>query len=193
MGFISYFSSFLPDIPWHFWGSVDSLLQVAMGEERSLRCSDPDKQKEAAQLRAQSLLMDFLHVSLLTLIYSLLGPRVGALVVLEFSLRAVSMVLSVKEQQQNPSDQMMYQTVFVRMGGLLILMMTVGRWADILHIFISLTGEIWCLIHAGVMLRICREQDIADRISSPRKAPISRGSKYTRDGRTLQRETSLEE
>lgn len=53
---------------------------------------------------------------------------------------------------------MAYQTVFVRMGGLLILMMTVGRWADILHIVISLVGELWCLVHAGDMLSICREE-----------------------------------
>ncbi|NP_001016278.2 transmembrane protein 82 [Xenopus tropicalis] len=344
MGLISYFASFLPDVPWHFWGSVDSLLQGLVGAcavsvlynlmkvHLYIVClNDPDKQKEAAQLRAQSPIMDFLHLSLLSLLFSLLGPRVGALVVLEFSLRAVSMVLSAnkgaqssqlfllcqfslgcgvscsldylhegaphrtwnlllavglsglilwqsrrmcrhvgilyqlhsgerycgvclsllacwrdippflwralkvafwvsdlaavavinrdflstseamrfwtplticytllviymqEEQHQNPSEQMAYQTVFVRMGGLLILMMTVGRWADILHIFISLTGELWCLLHAGVMLRLCREQDFAERMSNPRKYPVSRAPKSTREGRTLQRETSLEE
>ncbi|XP_075462034.1 transmembrane protein 82 isoform X2 [Ascaphus truei] len=268
--------------------------------------NDPARQKQAEQLRSQSRLLDILHLLLLTLIYSALGPRVGALVVLEFSLRAVSMILSLnkgsqsaqlfllcqfslgcgvscsldylhegaphrtwnlllaaglsglifwqtrrmyrhvgvmyqlhsgerycgvclsllatwrdipavlcralkvaflvsdlaavmvinrdflstseavrfwtplticytllviymqEEQQQNPSEQMAYQTVFVRMGGLLILMMTVGRWADILHIMISLVGEMWCLISAGVMLDICREQDFAQRFSNPR-------------------------
>ncbi|KAE8574142.1 hypothetical protein XENTR_v10025000 [Xenopus tropicalis] len=63
--------------------------------------NDPDKQKEAAQLRAQSPIMDFLHLSLLSLLFSLLGPRVGALVVLEFSLRAVSMVLSANKGAQS--------------------------------------------------------------------------------------------
>uniref|UniRef100_A0A8D0L275 Transmembrane protein 82 n=1 Tax=Sphenodon punctatus TaxID=8508 RepID=A0A8D0L275_SPHPU len=63
-----------------------------------------------------------------------------------------------EEQRQNPSEQMIYQTVFVRMGGLLILLMTVGRWMDIVNIFISLVGEIWCLVRAGIMLDICREQ-----------------------------------
>ncbi|NXJ34773.1 TMM82 protein, partial [Ciconia maguari] len=51
-----------------------------------------------------------------------------------------------------------YQTVLVRMGGLFILLLTVGRWTDILHILISLLGELWCLLHAGIMLEACRRQ-----------------------------------
>lgn len=89
-----------------------------------------------------------------------------------------------EEQHQNPTEQMAYQTVFVRMGGLLILMMTVGRWADILHIVISLVGELWCLVHAGDMLSICREEDYAARLSTSRKTPTPRN---------LKTETTLEE
>ncbi|NWI68589.1 TMM82 protein, partial [Todus mexicanus] len=51
-----------------------------------------------------------------------------------------------------------YQTVLVRMGGLFILLLTVGRWSDIFHVFISLLGELWCLLRAGVMLEVCRRQ-----------------------------------
>lgn len=61
-------------------------------------------------------------------------------------------------QRQNPSEQMAYQTVFVRMAGLLILLMTVGRWVDIVNVFISLVGELWCLARVGVLLGICRKQ-----------------------------------
>ncbi|KAJ1142202.1 hypothetical protein NDU88_008529 [Pleurodeles waltl] len=263
---------------------------------------DPDKQSEKESIRRQGRLMEELHFCVLTVIFTVVGTRVAALVVLEFSLRAVSMLLSQnqgtqsssqlfflcqyslgcgitcgldflhegaphrtwslvlavglaslimfysrrlcrhictmyelhskerycgacisllttwhsiprglcnalkmtfivadlaaislinkdflttseavrfwtplticytllviymqEEQQQNPSDQMVYQTVCVRMGGLLILMLTVGRWSDILHIFISLVAELWCLIRAGVMLDICREQDFSQR------------------------------
>ncbi|XP_073426305.1 transmembrane protein 82 [Dendrobates tinctorius] len=321
MGLLSYVASFLPEVPWSPWGSVDSFLQGLVGAcavsvlfnlmkvHLYIMClNDPERQKKAAQLSSSSRLRDLLHLLLLTCIYSLLGPRVGALVVLEFSLRAVSMILSLhkgtrssqlfllcqfslgcgvtcsldylhegaphrtwnlllavglsglivwqtrrmcrhvavmyqlhsskrycgvcltllaswhdiptvlwralkvaflvsdlaavavinrdflstaeavrfwtplticytllviymqEEQHQNPTEQMAYQTVFVRMGGLLILMMTVGRWADILHIFISLIGELWCLIHAGVMLDVCREEDYAERLSTARKA-----------------------
>ncbi|XP_072011413.1 transmembrane protein 82 [Engystomops pustulosus] len=325
MGLLSYVASFLPGVPWNLWGSVDSFLQGLVGAcavsvlynfmkvHLYIRCvNDPERQKKATQLSSSPRLSDLLHLLLLTFIYSLLGPRVGALVVLEFSLRAVSMILSLQkgtqssqlfllcqfslgcgitcsldylhegaphrtwnlllavglsglivwqtrrmcrhvgvmyelhsskrycgvclsllacwhaipaqlcralkvaflvsdlaavavinrdflstaeavrfwtplticytllviymqeEQHQNPTEQMAFQTVFVRMGGLLILMMTVGRWADILHIFISLVGELWCLVHAGAMLDICREEDYAARVSTSRRTTIPR-------------------
>uniref|UniRef100_A0A663NAB7 Transmembrane protein 82 n=1 Tax=Athene cunicularia TaxID=194338 RepID=A0A663NAB7_ATHCN len=63
-----------------------------------------------------------------------------------------------EESRQSASGQLVYQTVLVRMGGLFILLLTVGRWTDILHVFISLLGELWCLLHAGVMLEVCRRQ-----------------------------------
>lgn len=53
---------------------------------------------------------------------------------------------------------MAFQTVFVRMGGLLVLLMTVGQWRDIVNILISLAGEIWCLTRSGTMLEVCRKQ-----------------------------------
>ncbi|NXY80993.1 TMM82 protein, partial [Alcedo cyanopectus] len=59
---------------------------------------------------------------------------------------------------QPPSQLCVYQTVLVRMGGLFILLLTVGRWTDVFHILISLLGEFWCLLHAGVMLQVCQQQ-----------------------------------
>ncbi|XP_015268063.1 PREDICTED: transmembrane protein 82 [Gekko japonicus] len=81
-----------------------------------------------------------------------------------------------EEQRLNPSQQVAYQTVFVRMGGLLILLMTVGRWTDVLNILISLVGEIWCLVRAGATLEICRKQDYSQRFShsaAPSRRPIN--------------------
>ncbi|KFM01871.1 Transmembrane protein 82, partial [Aptenodytes forsteri] len=43
-------------------------------------------------------------------------------------------------------------------GGLFILLLTVGRWTDVLHVLVSLLGELWCLLRAGVMLEACRQQ-----------------------------------
>ncbi|XP_062449357.1 transmembrane protein 82 isoform X2 [Rhea pennata] len=71
---------------------------------------------------------------------------------------ALLVVYMQEEREQGPP---VYQTVFVRMGGLLILLLTVGRWADILSVLVSLVGEMWCLLHASVMLNICRQQDSA--------------------------------
>uniref|UniRef100_A0A8C5QKW6 Transmembrane protein 82 n=1 Tax=Leptobrachium leishanense TaxID=445787 RepID=A0A8C5QKW6_9ANUR len=343
MGLISYITSFLPSVPWPQWGNVDSLLQGLVGAcavsvlynfmklHLYIMClSDSDRHKYAEQLRSQFRPRDILHLGLLALIYSALGPRVGALVVLEFSLRAVSMILSLskgcrssqlfllcqfslgcgvscsldylhegaphrtwnlilavglsgiivsqtrrmcrhvgimyelhskerycgvclsllvswrdipaglgralriaflvsdlaavavinrdflntaeavrfwtplticytllviymqEEQHQNPTEQMAYQTVFVRMGGLLILMMTVGRWSDILHIFISLAGELYCLFHSGVMLEICREQDYAMRDSTPRRSPVTANPRLHPEDRALRSQEHAE-
>ncbi|XP_053137423.1 transmembrane protein 82 [Hemicordylus capensis] len=76
-----------------------------------------------------------------------------------------------EEQRQNPTQQMAYQTVFVRMGGLLILLMTVGRWVDIVNVFVSLVGEVWCLARVRVMLEICRKQDYSPRSPDPASVP----------------------
>ncbi|KFP22342.1 Transmembrane protein 82, partial [Egretta garzetta] len=63
-----------------------------------------------------------------------------------------------EEPQQGTSGGLVYQTVLVRMGGLFILLLTVGRWTDILHVLLSLLGELWCLLSAGVMLKACQQQ-----------------------------------
>nr|XP_016853342.1 PREDICTED: transmembrane protein 82 [Anolis carolinensis] len=89
-----------------------------------------------------------------------------------------------EEQRQNPSEQMAFQTVFVRMGGLLVLLMTVGRWADIASLLVSLVGELWCLLHARAMMDICRKQDFSQRSShspsSSQRHPKRREDQPTR-------------
>ncbi|XP_033015235.1 transmembrane protein 82 [Lacerta agilis] len=314
----SYLVSWLPTFPSLAWGSdlVDSILQGLVGACAVsilgtlmkiyiyINClNDPDRQKEKEIIRNQWPLLDQLHLLVLTGTFTVVGYRVAALVVLEFSLRAISTVLSLdkgahssqlyllcqyslgcgiscslsylqegaphrtwnlllsvglaglltyyvwrmarhvftmyelhckerycgaclfllttwhgiprllcnalkvtfvvadlaavalinrdflttseavrfwtplticytllviymqEEQRQNPTEQMAYQTVFVRMGGLLILLMTVGRWMDIVNVVVSLVGEIWCLMRAGILLDICRKQDYSQRFS----------------------------
>ncbi|NXC43325.1 TMM82 protein, partial [Penelope pileata] len=68
-----------------------------------------------------------------------------------------------EEQRQSAGGRAAFQTVLVRMGGLFILLLTVGRWTDILHIFLSLLGELWCLLRAGVLLAASRQQDFAQQ------------------------------
>ncbi|NXU51652.1 TMM82 protein, partial [Turnix velox] len=63
-----------------------------------------------------------------------------------------------EEPRQSRDGRRSYQTVLVRMGGLFILLLTVGRWSDVLHVLISLVGELWCLLRAGVMLQACWQQ-----------------------------------
>lgn len=56
--------------------------------------SDPERQAEKEAIAARRPLLELLHVLVLTSVLALVGSRVAALVVLEFSLRAVSTILS---------------------------------------------------------------------------------------------------
>ncbi|XP_034551802.1 transmembrane protein 82 [Notolabrus celidotus] len=51
-----------------------------------------------------------------------------------------------EEQHRLPGSQAVLNTVTVRLGGLLVLMLTVGRWADVLHILVCFLGEASCLV-----------------------------------------------
>jgi hypothetical protein len=63
-----------------------------------------------------------------------------------------------QRQQQHFSLQSQVQTVLVRMGGLFVLLLTVGRWLDLLGILISLLGELWCLVGVRTLLDLCQIQ-----------------------------------
>ncbi len=54
--------------------------------------------------------------------------------------------VSVEEHHRLPSSQAVMNTVVVRLGGLMILMLTVGRWADVFHILLCFLGEASCLL-----------------------------------------------
>ncbi|XP_019832481.2 transmembrane protein 82 [Bos indicus] len=64
-----------------------------------------------------------------------------------------------EEQRQRPGLKSHVQTVLVRMCGLFVLLLTVGRWLDLLGIFISLLGELWCLVGVRTLLDLCQIQD----------------------------------
>ncbi|XP_058408961.1 transmembrane protein 82 [Diceros bicornis minor] len=75
-----------------------------------------------------------------------------------------------EEQRQRPGLQSLVQTVLVRMGGLFVLLLTVGRWLDLLGILISLLGELWCLVGVRTMLDLCQIQDFPSQrpsVSAP--------------------------
>ncbi|NXC35878.1 TMM82 protein, partial [Campylorhamphus procurvoides] len=71
---------------------------------------------------------------------------------------ALLVVYMQEEARQSADGGPVFQTVLVRMGGLFILLLTVGRWSDVLHVFLSLLGELWCLLRARVLLQSCRSQ-----------------------------------
>lgn len=63
-----------------------------------------------------------------------------------------------EEQRLHPGLQSQIRTVLVRMGGLFVLLLTVGRWLDLLGVFISLLGELWCLVGVRTLLDLCQIQ-----------------------------------
>ncbi|NXG08085.1 TMM82 protein, partial [Sakesphorus luctuosus] len=71
---------------------------------------------------------------------------------------ALLVVYMQEEARQSAAGGLVLRTILVRMGGLFILLLTVGRWSDILHVFLSLLGELWCLLHSRVLLQSCRRQ-----------------------------------
>lgn len=46
--------------------------------------------------------------------------------------------------------------MLVRMGGLFLLLLTVGRWLDLLGIFVSLLGELWCIAGIRALIDLCQ-------------------------------------
>ncbi|XP_071369935.1 transmembrane protein 82 [Centroberyx affinis] len=64
-----------------------------------------------------------------------------------------------EEQHRRPTGQAVLNTVVVRLGGLTVLMLTVGRWADVLHILMCFLGEASCLIPTKDLLDAASSQD----------------------------------
>ncbi|XP_045331726.1 transmembrane protein 82 [Leopardus geoffroyi] len=79
-----------------------------------------------------------------------------------------------EEQRQNPGLQSQVQTVLVRMGGLFVLLLTVGSWLDLLGVLMSLLGELWCLTSVRTLLDLCQIQEFPSQrpsVSAPRQPP----------------------
>ncbi|KAK5863229.1 hypothetical protein PBY51_000275 [Eleginops maclovinus] len=67
-----------------------------------------------------------------------------------------------EEQHRLPGSQAVLNTVVVRLGGLMVLMLTVGRWADVLHIIMCFLGEAGCLIPTMDLLDAASSQEEED-------------------------------
>ncbi|XP_046896797.1 transmembrane protein 82 isoform X2 [Hypomesus transpacificus] len=203
----SFITSFLPNLP--EWLTLDanpleSLLQGVVGacgvsilcnllrvhlflesERNEDSSEDTSSQKKSShQGNVTSGIGGTLQFWFLTGIISVVGSRVTSLVVLEFSLRAVSawftagpeskalrfwtplticytllVVYMQEDQHRQASGQAVLNTVGVRLGGLMVLMLTIGRWADVFHIFMCFLGEAGCLIPTTDLLDATSQED----------------------------------
>ncbi|KAI9531124.1 hypothetical protein NQZ68_000619 [Dissostichus eleginoides] len=67
-----------------------------------------------------------------------------------------------EEQHRLPGSQAVLNSVVVRLGGLMVLMLTVGRWADVLHIIMCFLGEAGCIIPTMDLLDATSSQEEED-------------------------------
>ncbi|KAM7404373.1 hypothetical protein PAMP_011725 [Pampus punctatissimus] len=67
-----------------------------------------------------------------------------------------------EEQHRQPSSQAVMNAVVVRLGGLMVLMLTVGHWTDVLHILMCFLGEASCLIPTKDLLDATSSRDEED-------------------------------
>ncbi|XP_061128347.1 transmembrane protein 82 isoform X2 [Syngnathus typhle] len=70
------------------------------------------------------------------------------------------LVVYMQDEQRNlPASQALLISVVVRLGALMVLMLIVGRWADVLHIFLCFLGEAACLIPTTDLLAATSSQE----------------------------------
>ncbi|XP_078103417.1 transmembrane protein 82-like [Sander vitreus] len=63
------------------------------------------------------------------------------------------------QQQQQPGIDVLLHTVLLRMGALLVLMLTVGDWSDVLHVLIPFLGEAVCLLPSQDLLKAALKEE----------------------------------
>lgn len=58
-----------------------------------------------------------------------------------------------EDQQRHTGAEALLHTVVLRLGALLVLMLTVGDWFDVLHVFVTFLGEAACLLPSQDLLQ----------------------------------------
>ncbi|KAL4648367.1 transmembrane protein 82 [Arapaima gigas] len=83
------------------------------------------------------------------------------------------------EQQRRPGADALLRAVGIRLGGLLVLMLTVGRWVDVFHILLCFLGEAGCLLPSWDLLdAVLQDMDTAHQ-PSRRRVEMTRHTEVT--------------
>ncbi|XP_017271329.1 transmembrane protein 82 [Kryptolebias marmoratus] len=93
---------------------------------------------------------------------------------------AMLVVYNQEEQQRLTGSETLLRTVVLRLGGLLVLMLTMGSWSDVLHILISFLGEGVCLLPSQDLLQAALKEEQETSLSKDEK----RSSRNTKTRRT---------
>ncbi|XP_019957241.2 transmembrane protein 82-like [Paralichthys olivaceus] len=65
-----------------------------------------------------------------------------------------------EDQNRQTGAEALWHTAVLRLGALLVLMLTVGDWSDVLHVLISFLGEAACLLPSQDLLQaVSREEE----------------------------------
>ncbi|XP_075967051.1 transmembrane protein 82-like [Anarhichas minor] len=68
-----------------------------------------------------------------------------------------------EDQQRQTGREALLQTVVMRLGGLLVLMLMMGHWSDVLHVVISFLGEAVCLLASQDLLKAALKEEEENR------------------------------
>lgn len=64
----------------------------------------------------------------------------------------VVVLLCVDNQNRQTPAEALVHTAVLRLGAVLVLMLTVGDWSDVTHVLICFLGEAACLLPSGDLL-----------------------------------------
>lgn len=82
--------------------------------------------------------------------------NVGTLLVTDIDLQDPECIILfhfAEDQNRQTGSEALLHSVVLRLGALLVLMLTVGDWSDVLHILIAFLGEAACLLPSQDLLR----------------------------------------
>lgn len=58
-----------------------------------------------------------------------------------------------EDQNRQTGTEALFHTVVLRLGGILVLMLTMGGWSDVLHVLMAFLGEAVCLLPCQDLLQ----------------------------------------
>lgn len=66
---------------------------------------------------------------------------------------SMSPLFCAEDQNRQAAPEAQLHSVVLRLGALLVLMLTVGHWADVFHVLVAFLGEAVCLLPSQDLLR----------------------------------------
>ncbi|XP_051272410.1 transmembrane protein 82-like [Dicentrarchus labrax] len=86
-----------------------------------------------------------------------------------------------EDQNRHTGTEALMHTVLLRLGALLVLMLTVGDWSDVLHILITFLGEAVCLLPSQDLLQAALKDEEDTSLSKSSHKTRERTKKTSSD------------